>query len=367
MNVKNEEQDLLEKIEEINLSMEIFERELKSVIKRYDFEKSKLSLKNEIAWLKSEYEKNKDSVENLQQLDQRYDEYEQRIEILKKKVQPYKDEVKTLLEQASVQNETEFYEKDKVTHDIEMLENEKRKLTYQLNLLLDQKIWKQLLKEQWTQKDLERELKSIEIKRTHIETELYSNQQKKADLEAIRLNLENYEEISSSRYNIENKKAILEQDAREWAILKYAKEMLDKTKQLYEKKHLKAIIKQTEFYFKEITDSTYKGIYPPTNELPMQVEDKKGIRYKVNELSTSTIDQLYISLRLAISAKLAKDNQLPFILDDPFVYFDQKRTKNMLNVLKGISKKEQIILFTCKQEIRNELSDMNMLDLSSEM
>src|SRR5690625_6678163 len=82
-----------------------------------------------------------------------------------------------------------------------------------------------------------------------------------------------------------------------------------------------------------------------------QVEASEEIRYNVNELSQGTIDQLYVSLRLAISEAMSKEHRLPFMIDDAFVYFDSIRTKRVMDILAERAGEQQIIIFTCKREV----------------
>jgi uncharacterized protein YhaN len=68
------------------------------------------------------------------------------------------------------------------------------------------------------------------------------------------------------------------------------------------------------------------------------------------QLSSGTVDQVYLALRLA-SVKLVEkeDERLPLFLDEPFVQYDEERTKNALSLLAEECKTRQILLFTCKQ------------------
>ena len=62
--------------------------------------------------------------------------------------------------------------------------------------------------------------------------------------------------------------------------------------------------------------------------------------------SDGTIDQLYLSLRLAAAEALMPE--APLILDDALVRFDDTRLKAVLEILKDLSKDRQVILFTCQ-------------------
>jgi len=65
-------------------------------------------------------------------------------------------------------------------------------------------------------------------------------------------------------------------------------------------------------------------------------------------LSTGTIDQLYLAVRLAIcELALPGDNPCPIILDDALVYFDDERCKNALELLRSMAESRQIVIFTC--------------------
>ena len=63
--------------------------------------------------------------------------------------------------------------------------------------------------------------------------------------------------------------------------------------------------------------------------------------------SSGTIDQLYLSLRLAVAEVLTPE--APLILDDALVRFDDDRMQSAMEILKELSRKKQILLFSCQQ------------------
>ena len=63
--------------------------------------------------------------------------------------------------------------------------------------------------------------------------------------------------------------------------------------------------------------------------------------------SDGTVDQLYLALRLAVAEELTPE--APLILDDALVRFDDERMKAALAILRELSDKRQVILFTCQQ------------------
>src|SRR5699024_2424283 len=92
-----------------------------------------------------------------------------------------------------------------------------------------------------------------------------------------------------------------------------------------------------------------------------QVEAKGNIRYTVDELSQGTVDQLYVSLRLAIAKVMMNTYQVPLLIDDAFVHFDDVRMKDALAVLDEITKEQHEILLTCKQYVRESCNVPKMV------
>ena len=76
-------------------------------------------------------------------------------------------------------------------------------------------------------------------------------------------------------------------------------------------------------------------------------------------LSIGTIDQLYLSLRLAMLDEISKE-KVPIILDEAFAYYDNERLKNILTYLTTEFKNRQIIIFTCTQREKDILRQMKL-------
>ncbi len=70
-------------------------------------------------------------------------------------------------------------------------------------------------------------------------------------------------------------------------------------------------------------------------------------------MSKGMRDQVYLSLRLLLSQKVARDEAIPVILDDPFINADERRFKEGMNQLLELSKSTQVFVFSC-HEIRHE-------------
>lgn len=68
------------------------------------------------------------------------------------------------------------------------------------------------------------------------------------------------------------------------------------------------------------------------------------------ELSAGTADQLGALVRLAFADLLADGEALPVLLDDPLVNADSRRRAVMLDIMREVSQRAQIIVFTCRRD-----------------
>ena len=65
--------------------------------------------------------------------------------------------------------------------------------------------------------------------------------------------------------------------------------------------------------------------------------------------SDGTVDQLYLSLRLAVANALTPN--APLVLDDALVRFDDKRLLSALSLLQEQAETRQVILFSCQHSL----------------
>ncbi len=78
---------------------------------------------------------------------------------------------------------------------------------------------------------------------------------------------------------------------------------------------------------------------------------------KSDYLSSGSIDQIYLSLRIALINLIFEGEEVPVILDEAFVQYDDSRLKNALDLLIELSRHKQVILFTCQNRERDYLND----------
>lgn len=125
--------------------------------------------------------------------------------------------------------------------------------------------------------------------------------------------------------------------------------------------------------FKKLTGDKYKNVMI-TRNFDINVQDVNSSEmHEWKYLSSGTIDQAYLSLRLAVSDVLNKSNEdLPILLDDVFVQYDDERARKGLEFISDYSSggdsSLQIILFTCHNRIvewaKNEFNNVSVTTLA---
>ena len=102
-----------------------------------------------------------------------------------------------------------------------------------------------------------------------------------------------------------------------------------------------------------VTNGKYVKVY--VND-EIEVEDYLGKIYFIDKLSYGTIEEIYFSLRVSIALMISEE-KFPIILDESFVYFDDKRLKLILDYLYGLN--NQIIILSSSMREKNILDSEN--------
>lgn len=97
----------------------------------------------------------------------------------------------------------------------------------------------------------------------------------------------------------------------------------------------------------EITDGTYKKIR--IDDTMGIVVEKDGAFLDINYLSTGTVEQIYLAVRIAAAEFMYEREDFPIILDDVFGNFDDERLRRILAFLE--KEQRQVLLFTCRKDI----------------
>ena len=109
---------------------------------------------------------------------------------------------------------------------------------------------------------------------------------------------------------------------------------------------------------KEISTEKYQNVNF-SDENGIKIELKNGNYISAENLSTGTIDQMYLALRINSITEIVEE-KLPIILDEAFAYYDDERMENILNYLNTEYSKNQILIFTCSNREEKALNNLNI-------
>jgi uncharacterized protein YhaN len=138
----------------------------------------------------------------------------------------------------------------------------------------------------------------------------------------------------------------------------------------YRAKNQGPLLERAGTLFARLTLGSFSGLktdYGENDEPVLQGVRPDGRVVDVTGMSDGTLDQLYLSLRLATLEKYLETKEpMPFIVDDILIRFDDDRARATLEVLADLSKKTQVLLFTHHArliELSNSLKSKNGLSL----
>ena len=85
------------------------------------------------------------------------------------------------------------------------------------------------------------------------------------------------------------------------------------------------------------------------------IDNSRGNPLPVDKLSRGTRELIFLALRLAlVSSYKRRGANMPIVLDDVFVNFDDNRARAAAKVLVDISNSgQQMLVFTCHKRIRD--------------
>jgi len=152
------------------------------------------------------------------------------------------------------------------------------------------------------------------------------------------------EDVLKARlYSVSRRIARLEEY---YKALELAQEVLYQASSALQRRFAPRISKRAQSYFTRLTAGRYQRI-TLSDDLSIQASaENEDILRNTQWRSDGTVDQLYLSLRLAVAGELTP--QAPLVLDDALIRFDDDRLKLALDVLKEEAENKQVILFSCQ-------------------
>ncbi|MDP8257754.1 MAG: AAA family ATPase [Candidatus Alcyoniella australis] len=117
--------------------------------------------------------------------------------------------------------------------------------------------------------------------------------------------------------------------------------------------------------FERCTAGRYCGVEMDEQFNPLPLLRGK-VQLDVEQLSAGARDQLYLCARLAVLDDLSGDAGLPLILDDPLVHCDRKRRTALLELLRELADRQQLIVLSHDESLAELTPGANLIRLGTD-
>ena len=172
---------------------------------------------------------------------------------------------------------------------------------------------------------------------------------------------ETYHSFSELNQQLINLQTTIWNETKQWLSEQFAIRWINGALKLASKDRYPKILQQAEKLFAILTNDHYQRIMVTDDGI--SVLDSEQQVFEVAELSLGTAEQLFISLRLGFITVISDQIQLPIMVDDGFVNFDNVRRGRMLDLLDQMAEKNQVIYFTANDQIKKLGAPVLDLDL----
>ncbi|HEY7223820.1 MAG TPA: AAA family ATPase [Micromonosporaceae bacterium] len=102
-----------------------------------------------------------------------------------------------------------------------------------------------------------------------------------------------------------------------------------------------------------VTAGRYAQAIVDPESLRMRVRGAGAELRDIDQLSVGTREQIYLLLRVALAERVVtRAESCPLLLDDVTVHADAERTARILDVLRTVAQRHQVVLFTAQEQVR---------------
>ncbi|UTI44383.1 AAA family ATPase [Niallia sp. RD1] len=307
----------------------------------------------------TEEKKKKDRIETLQR---KQDDLSEHMEKYQTEYNRYAEEKTALLSIAGVKEEEAFLEKAALEKERDTYKERLSTIDVQLEIAHISKeqipLYKKIL-------DPERQLDEKQTKIERLASRLKELVEEAAAINFTLSRIESGGTYTDLLHTFKQFQSEFKEDVREWAKFAVAKQLLAKTVEQYKQKQLPAMLQKAEENLAFLTEGKYIRILPKQEGAGFLVESHQHVFYEAKELSQGTTEQLYLSIRIALAQTFYKSFWFPFIIDDSFVNFDEKRTEKVIQLLKKCEQ-NQLIFSTCHRHLLKHFPDNSLHVLPAE-
>lgn len=270
-----------------------------------------------------------------------------------------KEDILNLLENY-IENSKRCREIDEIKREQEVLE----KTLYTALALVPSKISMGDFRSQFDKfvsfENVEEEFKVAKNKLRNFEEKLGILIEKRENIRYQLQNLYSTKNIEIAQERIDDARKAMLPMAKRYATLRAAEYILEKLQSNFVDKTKDFLLKDASEYLNKITGGEYNSIQPVEDLMAVDfrtVLNDGSIKESSEVLSRATKEQLFLSVRLSRINDISP--QLPIILDDSFVNFDEVHTKEALKLLAKVSRSNQIFITTCHPRLVSYIGEVS--------
>ena len=168
-------------------------------------------------------------------------------------------------------------------------------------------------------------------------------------------------DIFAQQEQVEADKQRLRDLAMDWARSQLAVTLIDKAVLKYEKTGQPEVLKAATNFFSIFTGGAYVNIYKPAHEEGLRVMDAARTVKTIDDLSTGTVQQLYLAIRFGLIQNFERQSEpMPIIMDDLLVNFDDVRTQATMQQIVDFAQARQVIYLTCHGATRDAFAKLGI-------
>ena len=196
------------------------------------------------------------------------------------------------------------------------------------------------------------DLENLRLKISSVHENINHLQEKTAEIKVKMENLANSTAVFEEKQKLANLKAKLKNFSIEYLANLFTAKWIGRALDLASNERFPKMLVTAKEYLRLLTNNRYNNIEFGKKITVTRFDGKK---IEVQYLSRGTSEQLYFALKLAFVQQIQDEINLPILIDDSFVNFDDQRVDEIEKLLQAIARSNQVLIFTAQTSLVDKL------------
>ena len=196
------------------------------------------------------------------------------------------------------------------------------------------------------------DLANLRLKISSVHENINHLQEKTVEIKVKMENLANSTAVFEEKQKLANLKAKLKNLSIEYLANLFTAKWIGRALDLASNERFPKMLVTAKEYLRLLTNNRYNNIEFGKKITVTRFDSKK---IEVQYLSRGTSEQLYFALKLAFVQQIQDEINLPILIDDSFVNFDDQRVNEIEKLLQAIAGSNQVLIFTAQTSLVDKL------------